>query len=116
MKAIYQEFLSTEIPSRAKELLNEWPWANRDANVASGFTFMDANNPSAAVRVRVYPNELARQNSRHFCIIVDALKGADIPISDIEAALDKWELSADDRANILHDISNADVLERCQQN
>ena len=113
MKAHYQEYLLSEVPQDMMKVLNV-DYSFLPGMSSTGVTLCDGNNPSESIRVRIYSDETARTTGRHYAIVLDALKGAAIPIEDIKAALDKCGCSSADKVDILRDIESADILERCQ--
>lgn len=89
MKLPYKEVVVSELRNEEKEFYRKFnpfssllPSVESAANATYGVTLEDENGNK--LRLRVYPTVESRNP---FCLILDALKGADIPKDRIEAAL-----------------------------
>jgi hypothetical protein len=98
-----KEYLLSELPA---ELWDEVNFATFGMKIRAtvGFTL-------DGVRYRIYPDEKAKAAAKALGIIdlLDALKGADVPVEDVEVAMDKLGFDAEKRRFYLAGIAEAKV-------
>jgi hypothetical protein len=120
MKSTYKEVILSElIDDRAKAFYKDlasqvfpFPTVN-GSNGGFNFGVTLADKDGKPVRLRVYSDSEHREKARPFVLVIDALKGADIPVSEVEATLTQFipNLKAEDSKVILDDVRSAERAE-----